>query len=76
MKEDEQQPDKYEQAVQLEKENGKTAAEMSFAFGDELDKLVTRFHQEWDAPVSIIIGCLTFKAHAIMNQIERESRED
>lgn len=53
--------------------------EQCIQFGDDLDRLVKRYAEEYDLPAAAICGLLSFKAHTIMArlyEICRKKEED
>jgi hypothetical protein len=47
--------------------------QQTFHFGDELDKLVERFRQEYDLSYAAIVGTLHMKAHLLCGEaIDRD----
>lgn len=54
-----------------------TSQEQTFHFGDELDKLVNRFRQEYDMEYAQIVGTLHMKAHLLCQEAcEREGEDE
>lgn len=44
--------------------------EQTFAFGDELDKLISRFGNEFDITYASIVGVLQMKIHLLCSEAE------
>ena len=53
-----------------------TDSEQTSAFGDELDKLIDRFREEFDLTYAQLIGTLHFKIHLLCNEAERNANND
>lgn len=42
------------------------------AFGDDLDRLLERYAQEFDLPYAAVVGCMQIKIHLICQQASEE----
>lgn len=49
--------------------------DQTFAFGDDLDKLVERYRSEFDITYAQIVGVLFMKAHLMCREAEGQEEE-
>jgi hypothetical protein len=53
-----------------------TGSDQVEQFGNDLDRLVNRYAQEYDLPVAAIVGVLHFKIHALIKTHLTHERKD